>query len=155
MSGPWRFGSTTNELDRPFHAILEPLWKGPKILAFLAALKVAEFWHLQFLLLQVQHEAWLRGHFCDADFSSPISDSRGLKPNLAQKTSAASRFGGELEVGAIWGCLRDEWAGSRRRKNPRKPATEPEQDENRRLWPVRRIVSIMDTNEHYRLSCFL
>ena len=89
-SGPWKLGSTTNELDRPFHAILEPLWKGPKILAFLAALKVAEFWHLQFLLLQVQHEAWLRGHFCDADFSDPITDSRGLKPNLAQKTSAAS-----------------------------------------------------------------
>ena len=60
-------------------------------MAFLAALKVAEFWHLQFLLLQVQHEAWLRGHFCDADFSDPITDSRGLKPNLAQKTSAASR----------------------------------------------------------------
>ena len=58
---------------------------------------MAEFWHLQFLLLQVQHEAWLRGHFCDADFSDPITDSRGLKPNLAQKTSAASRYERERE----------------------------------------------------------
>ena len=72
-------------LDRPFHAILEPLWKGPKILAFLASLKVAEFWHLQFLLLQVQHEAWLRGHFCYADFSDQISYNRGFRHNLAQK----------------------------------------------------------------------
>ena len=42
-----KLGSTTNVLDRPFYAILEPLSKGPKILAFLAALKVAIFWHLQ------------------------------------------------------------------------------------------------------------
>ena len=66
-SGPWRLGSPTNELDRPFNDILEPLWKGPKILAFLAALKVAEFWHLHNCLAQV-HEAPVRGRFLGSSF---------------------------------------------------------------------------------------
>ncbi len=46
-SRPSELCSTTNVLDRPFDAILEPISKGPKILAFLAVLKVAIFCHLQ------------------------------------------------------------------------------------------------------------